>query len=93
MAIYEMYPVIDVTDLEDAIRIQFGVDIEGEMRNILFYDDYMNDCYKSYCFADDEEYTGASWQDEERIRIRNLVNAYLRDILPNYKRVLIDVTW
>ena len=51
MAIYTMYPVIDVTDLEDAIRIQFGVDVEDEMRNILFGDDYQNDCYKSYYFA------------------------------------------
>ena len=93
MAIYTMYPVIDVTDLEDAIRIQFGVDVEDEMRNILFGDDYQNDCYKSYYFADDEEYTGESWQNEEEIRIRNLVNAYLRDILPDYERVLIDVTW
>ena len=93
MAIYEMRPVIDVTDLEDAIRIQFGVDVEGEMRNILFYDDYMNDCYKSYCFAEDEVYEYPAWQNEEHIRIRNLVNAYLRDILPGYERVLIDVTW
>ena len=93
MAIYTMYPVIDVTDLEDDIRIQFGVDVEDEMRNILFGDDYQNDCYKSYYFADDEEYTGESWQNEEEIRIRNLVNAYLRDILPDYERVLIDVTW
>ena len=93
MAIYTMYPVIDVTDLEDAIRIQFGVDVEDEMRNILFGDDYQNDCYKSYYFGDDEEYTGESWQDEEEISIRNLVNAYLRDTLPNYERVLIDVTW
>lgn len=93
MAIYTMCPVIDVTDLEDAIRIQFGVDVEGEMRNILFCDDYMNDCYKSYCFADDEVYEYPAWQNEEHIRIRNLVNAYLRDILPDYERVLIDVTW
>ena len=93
MAIYEMRPVIDVTDLEDAIRIQFGVDVEGEMRNILFYDDYMNDCYKSYCFTEDEVYEYPAWQNEEHIRIRNLVNAYLRDILPGYERVLIDVTW
>lgn len=92
MAIYTMYPVIDVTDLEDAIRIQFGVDVEGEMRNILFGDDYMNDCYKSYCFEDDEVYE-SEWQDEEGIRIRNLVNAYLRDILPDYTHVLIDMTW
>ena len=53
----------------------------------------MNDCYKSYYFEDDEEYTGKSWQNEERIRVRNLVNAYLRDILPGHESVLIDVSW
>ena len=93
MAVYRMYPVIEVYVLEDELKTQFGVDVEGELRNILFYDNYMNDCYKSYYFADDEEYTGKSWQNEEHIRIRNLVNAYLRDILPEHERVLIDVTW
>jgi hypothetical protein len=93
MAIYKMYPVIEVYVLEDELKTQFGVDVEGELRNILFYEDYMNDCYKSYYFADDEEYTGKSWQNEERIRVRNLVNAYLRDILPGRERVLIDVSW
>lgn len=93
MAIYTMYPVIEVRTLENELKTQFDVEVHNYLRNILFYDDYMNDCYKSYCFADDEKYTGASWQDEERIRIRNLVNAYLRDILPNYECVLIDVSW
>ena len=93
MAVYEMRPVIEIYVLEDELKTQFGVDVEGELRNILFYEDYMNDCYKSYYFADDEEYTGKSWQIEERIRVRNLVNAYLRDILPGHERVLIDVSW
>ena len=93
MAVYEMRPVIEIYVLEDELKTQFGVDVEGELRNILFYEDYMNDCYKSYYFADDEEYTGKSWQNEERIRVRNLVNAYLRDILPGHERVLIDVSW
>ena len=93
MAVYKMCPVIEIGVLEDEIKAQFDVDIEGELRNILFYEDYMNDCYKSYYFADDEEYTGKSWQNEERIRVRNLVNAYLRDILPDHERVLIDVSW
>ena len=93
MAVYEMRPVIEIGVLEDEIKAQFDVDVEGELRNILFYEDYMNDCYKSYYFADDEEYTGKSWQNEERIRVRNLVNAYLRDILPGHERVLIDVSW
>jgi hypothetical protein len=91
MAIYEMRPVIEIRVLEEAIYTQFNVDCE--LRSILFYDDYMNDCYKSYYFADDEEYKGYCWQDEERIRIRNLVNAYLRDILPGHDSVLIDVSW
>ena len=90
--IYEMFPVIDVGVLEDELKIQFDVEVD-DLRGILFYDDYQNDCYKSYCFADDEEYTGESWENEEHIRIRNLVNTYLRDILPDYERVLIDVTW
>ena len=44
-------------------------------------------------FEIDEEFHGYAWEDEEHIRIRNLVNAYLRDILPDYTHVLIDVTW
>lgn len=93
MAVYEMFPVIEVGVLEDEIKTQFDVDVEGQLSSILFYDNYMNDCYKSYCFEDDEEFHGYAWQNEEHVRIRNLVNAYLRDILPNYTRVLIDVTW
>ena len=92
MAVYEMFPVIEVGVLEDEIKTQFGVDVAGELSSILF-DSYMNDCYKPYCFADDEVYKYPAWQNEEHIRIRNLVNAYLRDILPNYECVLIDVTW
>ena len=93
MAVYTMYPVIEVRVLENEIKTQFDVDVEGELSNILFYDNYQNDCYKSYCFEDDDEFHGYAWEDERRIRIRNLVNAYLRDILPDYTRVLIDVTW
>lgn len=93
MAVYEMFPVIEVGVLEDEIKIQFDVDVEGELSNILFGDNYQNDCYKSYCFEDDEEFCGYAWQNEKHVRIRNLVNAYLRDILPNYTRILVDVTW
>lgn len=93
MAVYTMYPVIEVNVLEKELKIQFDVDVEGELREILFGDDYQDDCYKSYCFEDDEEFHGDIWEDEEYIRIRNLVNAYLRDILPDYTHVLIDITW
>lgn len=93
MAVYKMCPVIEIYTLEDELKTQFDVDVAGELRNILFYEDYMNDCYKSYYFEDDEVYTGKSWQNEEHIRIRNLLNAHLRDILPGHERVLIDVSW
>lgn len=92
MAIYTMLPVIEVRTLEDELLTQFGVAC-GDLTPILFGDNYQNDCYKSYYFVDDEEFHGYAWEDEERIRIRNLVNTYLRDVLPNYERVLIDVTW
>lgn len=93
MAIYTMYPVIKISVLENELKTQFDVEIEGELRDILFYDDYPNDCYKSYWFAKDEIYEYPAWQNEEHIRIRNLVNAYLRDILPEYTDVLIDASW
>ena len=93
MAAYEMKPVIEIGVLEDEIKTQFNVEVRSELSSILFGTDFMNDCYKSYYYADDEEYTGKFWQDEEQIRIRNLVNAYLRDILPDYDCVLIDVSW
>ena len=92
MAIYTMLPTIEVRVLEKELKTQFDVDVDN-LSSILFYDNYQNDCYKSYCFADDEVYEYPAWQNEEHIRIRNLVNVYLRDILPDYERVLIDVTW
>lgn len=92
MAIYTMYPVIEVRVLEEELKTQFDVNVDN-LSGILFGDNYQNDCYKSYYFVDDEEFHGYAWEDEERIRIRNLVNTYLRDVLPNYERVLIDVTW
>ena len=93
MAIYKMLPVVEIYDLEKELKTQFDVDIENELTNILFNDNYSNDCYKTYYFEDDVEFHGYAWEDEEHIRIRNLVNAYLRDILPDYNKVLIDVTW
>ena len=93
MSKHIMMPVIAIEDLEDEVKRQFDVDVEGELNNILFGTDYINDCYKRYYFRDDEEYHGYDWEDEEEIRICNLVNAYLRDTVPNYDAILIDVSW
>ena len=93
MSKHIMMPVIAIEDLEDEIQRQFDVDVEGELSNILFGTEYMNDCYKRYYFRDDEEYHGYDWEDEEKIRIRNLVNTYLRDTIPDYDTILVDVSW
>ena len=93
MAIYTMYPVINAQDLEEAVNVQFGVEI-GEICSLLFDDDYQNDCCKYFYYGDMEKYK--DWMsdiDEEAIRLRNLVRAYLQDTIPDYTCVLIDVSW
>ena len=89
----EMKPTINISALEDELKLQFDIDIEGELAPLLFYDDFMNDCYKNYYFADDYEYTGQPWENEERIRVVNCLNAILRDLLPGEDRILIDISW
>lgn len=93
MAIYTMYPVVDAWDLEKAVNAQFDVEI-SEIRELLFDDDYQNNCCQYFCYADMEEYE--DWMsdvDEEAMRLRNLVRAYLQDAIPDYQAVLIDVSW
>ena len=89
----EMQPTINISALEDELKLQFDIEIQRELSTLLFYDDdYMNDCYKSYYFKNDYEYTGKPWEDEERIRITNCVNVILRDSLPGKERILINVS-
>ena len=92
MSIYTMYPVVDADELERAVNQQFDCEI-SEIRNLLFGDDYQNDSYKLFDYFDMEVYEGYDWQDEEEIRLRNLVRAYLQDTIPDYQAVLIDVSW
>ena len=93
MPIYTILPVIEIRTLEEEIKNRFDINVEDRLTIILFGHNYQNDCYKSYSFQIDEEFHGLYWENEEHIHIRNLVNAYLRDILPNYAYVLIDITW
>lgn len=92
MAIHTMMPVVDVDELEDAVNAQFGCEI-AEMRNLLFSDDFSNDSYQSFWYGQMEIFEGRSWQNEEKIRLRNLVRAYLQDTIPDYDRVLVNVSW
>lgn len=100
---YELYPVIDIYDLEDGLKAQYGKEFfdslcpdhfgNGNLRGFLFGDHYMNDIYCSFYYGSLDEYTGASWQDEDDINKRNCVKAYLQDTLPNWEMCLISVAW
>lgn len=93
---YEMMPVVDAYDLQQALELQFGPDVMGNedvMANVLFGDEYSNYSLKRYYFNQNEVYEGYLWQNEERIRIRNCVNAMLRDMFPGREAILVDVSW
>lgn len=93
---YEMMLVVDAEELREALELQFGPDVMGEedfMANVLFGDEYNNYSCLRYNFSEDEVYEGRSWQNEERIRICNCVNAMLRDMFPGRDTILVDVSW
>ena len=92
MSIFTMHPVINYKTLKDAVNLQFDTDIE-DICQLLFNDDYMNNSYKRFYFSRMEEYHGYPLENEEDIRLRNIVRTYLKDILPDYEYVLIDVSW
>ena len=80
MSLYTMYPVVDIDELRRAVEIQYDIEIY-DIRNLLFGDDYHNDSYKNFDLEDE-------YEDEAE-----LVRTYLKDILPDYSYVLINVTW
>lgn len=92
----ERPPVIDIIDLEREViarHPELANDVEYfEIREIMFDDDYNNDCYKAYFFGEDAEYK-YPWQSEEKIKIENIIRAYLREVLPDEDHVIIDVSW
>ena len=83
---------IDVCDLEDEICESYDVE-PFEARNLFWEGDYNNDSAKVLYFDSDEEYNGYSWENEEEIKLRNLIYAHLRKLFPNTNKVLVDVTW
>jgi hypothetical protein len=91
MAIHTMMPVVDADELEKAVNTQFSCEI-NDIRGLLFGNNYTNDSYQSFWYDDLEVYTGG-WQVEEDIDARNFIRAYLKNILPNYSYVLIDLSW
>ena len=90
----EMRPVIDIWSLSDALEDQYHWELDTHtVCQMMFGDEYCNDSFKNYWFAEDEEYKGFSWQNETRIMQENLIKSFLRDLLPGHERVLVDVSW
>lgn len=90
----EMRPVIDIWSLADELEDRYHWGLEAySVCQLMFGDQYYNDSFKSYWFAEDDIFRGYSWQNETRIAQRNLINSFLRDLLPDHERVLIDVSW
>ena len=85
---YKKMITINIYDLEEALVQQYGSEEFSDIRNILFGDYYMNDCYKSYCFDG-----GYIDENNDNIHVINCVNAFLRDMFPDEDTVLIDVSW
>lgn len=89
---YSKAIVVEACDLEEAVSTKYGVEIE-EIRSLLFGDSYVNDSFKNYYFEEDDEYNGYSWENEEDIKARNLINQFLREEFPGETNILIDVSW
>ena len=92
MAIHTMMPVVSADELEKAVNAQFGCEIT-DITNLLFGDDFHNDSYQGFWYDEMEDYHGHSWEEEDEINLRNLVRTYLQDTIPEFSRVLIDVSW
>ena len=81
-----------VEDLRKAVNLQFDCDFD-DLTPILFGNECPTNCYKRYYFNEVIEYHGYSWEDEEDIRIRNLVNLFLKGVFPFDDYILIDISW
>lgn len=80
------YPTIDFYELRDAIKIQYGADLE--LCDLFF--EYKNDSYESFCFRD----IAAEVEDSDEVDIRHLVAYYLSEVLPKqYDMCLILICW
>lgn len=46
----KMMPTVSSYELEEAIKLQYGLDVE--IPTLLFPEDFMNDCFKEYAYKD-----------------------------------------
>ncbi len=80
----EMKPVIDSNDLGEQIKAQYNLDLC--IPEVLFPEDFMNDCFKEYYYKD-------VWEDEVFPSDEACVRKYLCDTLPQYDSILVKISW
>ena len=80
----EMKPVIDSNDLEEQIEAQYNLDLR--IPEVLFPEDFTNDCFKEYAYKDTRE-------DEFCESDELCVRQYLRDVFPQYESILVKISW
>ena len=94
----EMFPVIcDLQELADQLNLQFGANFDYmELLDLMFDDTpYCNDSYLAYHYDEDPVYIpedSYGYNEDQCSRIA-LINTYLRDVIPDYTTVLVDVSW
>lgn len=84
---YEIAPVVDETELLKAIQKETDLfDNIDVLANFLWEGDYMNDCFKKFWL--DESEGDDLWTQQI-----NFLVTFLKKQFPNYKYVLVDVSW
>ena len=83
---YCMAPLVAVSELEEAIKIQYGVELNIEK---LFwghgteYEELYYDCE----YGEDEIW----WYGENAVSQMNLVFSFLRDTIPDYRCIIVNL--
>ena len=80
----EMKPVINSNDLEEQIKAQYNLDLR--IPEVLFPEDFMNDCFKEYAYKD-------TCEDEFCESEEMCVRQYLRDVFPQYDSIIVKISW
>lgn len=86
----EMVPVIDIRDIEDLYTKHTGHN--EELRQIMFGDDYMNDCYKMF-YLDNSDLCENEEDYDDNDEVLKIIVKLLRENGIKDDRILIDVSW
>ena len=88
---YKNEIAVNIYDLQEALVLQYREDFADlELRNIMFGDFYSNDCYKKFYFDEDILYSPEEYDDGS---ILCSIITFLKDIFPDQKYILVDITW